>query len=349
MSNDLIIRHMQPTDEDLKLFRGLWIEEGSLKTLNHVRWQYLANPSKVLFVDFAIDPGVNKLAAVYAVLPVHFWVKGQVRLACQSLDTRTGVNYRGRGLFIKLAKMVYERCEKEGIAFVYGFPNRNSVHGFYNRLNWHSLDPIPQLIKPLKLTYLLRKLISRGPSIQENPVIATPLEIKQPIVLLQEFDDQVDDLWKEFAQQVGVAINRTKEYLNWRFRDRPDSHYITLGYYNGNRLEGLVIYRIMEKHGGKVGYVMELLFRPEKIETGKVLLDCAIKHFRQENCDAALCMSLENSPTYSVFRRAGFVHIPSWLRPIELHFGVRPLALKDEALLFNRDFWFLSYADSDTV
>ena len=40
MESKLIFREMQPTDEDLKLFYNSFIENGSPKSMELIRWQY---------------------------------------------------------------------------------------------------------------------------------------------------------------------------------------------------------------------------------------------------------------------------------------------------------------------
>src|SRR5699024_1108381 len=76
----------------------------------------------------------------------------------QSLDTLVAPEARGQGLFNKLASQVYDEAKNRDIAFVYGFPNGNSAHGFFNKLGWVNLDPVPFLVLPLRSRYILSKL-----------------------------------------------------------------------------------------------------------------------------------------------------------------------------------------------
>jgi GNAT superfamily N-acetyltransferase len=50
--------------------------------------------------------------------------------AAQSGDTMTDPRYRNKGLFTTLAKRTFKKAKEEGIDFVFGFPNDNSLHGF---------------------------------------------------------------------------------------------------------------------------------------------------------------------------------------------------------------------------
>lgn len=78
----------------------------------------------------------NQPAAFYGVFPYMMEYKGKNYLAAQSGDTMTHPAHGGKGLFTTLAKMTYELARKEGIQFIFGFPNENSYPGFVRKLNW---------------------------------------------------------------------------------------------------------------------------------------------------------------------------------------------------------------------
>lgn len=78
----------------------------------------------------------QKPAAFYGVFPCLVMYKNKTILAAQSGDTMTHVDHQGKGLFVALAKMTYEVAKKEGVKFIFGFPNENSYPGFSKKLNW---------------------------------------------------------------------------------------------------------------------------------------------------------------------------------------------------------------------
>lgn len=77
--------------------------------------------------------------AYYGVLPVPFVLNGKELVAVQSADTMTHPDYRRHGLFPMLAEMTYDQAKKEGVAFVFGWPNENSFPTFKNKLGWIEL------------------------------------------------------------------------------------------------------------------------------------------------------------------------------------------------------------------
>jgi len=75
-------------------------------------------------------------AAYYGVFPIKIQYKNKTYLCAQSGDTMTHSQHRGKQLFTKLAIETYKFAEKNGVQFVFGFPNKNSYPGFVKYLNW---------------------------------------------------------------------------------------------------------------------------------------------------------------------------------------------------------------------
>jgi GNAT superfamily N-acetyltransferase len=352
---DLVIRPMRADEEDLARFKACFDRNGSLRELSRLRWQYLENPVGRLFVDFAVDPERDRVGAIYATFPVTVQIGGVRSVGVQSLDTLTDADYRGRGLFKRLARSVYERCRADGVAFVYGFPNKNSAHGFFNRLGWTRLDPVPFLFLPLRARYFLQRLKLPPVLTQMVPNFGVPvpaqvcLSSDEEIRVVTSFDDGFDSLWETFSAEIDVAVARDHEYLAWRLGRKPSEHYRTYGFYGGGRFRGFVTFTLKEKHGGRVGYIMELIHDPDHSRAGVALLSRAVRELKAEGADVLLAWALDHSPNRETFRRCRFLRLPEALRPIELHFGVHSLAAGTDVALWKRESWYLSYCDSDTV
>jgi hypothetical protein len=76
----------------------------------------------------------NQPIAYYGVVPTNVSLKNSIVLAAQSCDTMTHPEHRKKGLFTELAGRTFELAKKEGVHFVFGFPNQNSYPGFIERL-----------------------------------------------------------------------------------------------------------------------------------------------------------------------------------------------------------------------
>ena len=78
----------------------------------------------------------EKPVAFHGAIPVLMKYKNQYELAAQYGDAMTLKEHNGNGLFTKLGKLTDEQLKKEGIRFVWGFPNQNSEYGYINKMEW---------------------------------------------------------------------------------------------------------------------------------------------------------------------------------------------------------------------
>lgn len=351
--SDLEFRPMVADDADLERFAACFASNGDVKDPRLLAWQYRDNPVGQVYVDLAIERDTGHVGAVYATFPVEMQVAGHRVIGVQSLDTLTGERHRGKGLFTQLAAAVYDRCRESGVGLVYGFPNGSSAPGFFGKLGWTRLDPVPFLFLPLRARYFLKAAgVRRGLRFvpdrlprRQRPPMATADE---EVTVCLELDPAVDALWDRFSEHVRTAVVRDRRYLAWRLA-RPGGGYKILAFRRGGELRGIAITTCKDKHGGRVGYVMELLYVPDDHRAGEILLSAAIDDLSHAGADVVLAWSLEHAPNRTVYRRVGFRTLPEAVRPIELHFGVRGLDAPPDAALGNRRNWYLSYLDSDTV
>jgi hypothetical protein len=347
----LATRPMSRDPVDLDLFAACFAKNSTPRRREALEWQYLANPTKKLFVDFAMAPSNDRVAAVYATLPVHLRVGQHVTLGVQSVDTITDSDFRGRGLFIKLAKSTYARAAASGSRLVYGFPNGNSAHGFFERLEWTDLDPVPFLIRPLRSKYVLErlKLQRYAHRLPDVPLFFGRDRSDEAVVRVERFDERATSLWHSFAQRVGVAVERDAAYLNWRLVEKPGEDYRSEAVRAGDEFSALVTHVVKEKHGGRIGYVMEAICTRSHASDLRRLLKRALANMTRQGADVALAWCLPHSPQYTSYLRMGFLPFPERFRPIELHVGARDLASNDGIDVTDRRNWYFSYLDADTT
>lgn len=350
MGVDLEFRPMKSEEAELAAFAACFERNGTVRRIDALRWQYADNPTNEILVDLAVSD--ERIGAIYAVQPARVRVDGRQRLAAQSVDTLVDADFRGRGLFTKMADAVYGRVRAQGGAFVYGFPNANSAPGFFKKLGWVSLDPVPFLVRPLRTAFLASKLpvgawSRRLPDLR-LPILGPKPAASQEIRPVTRFGPAIDALWERFSADVNVAVERSAEYLRWRL-SKPGERYECLGVFEGAELIAFCAYTTVDKHGGRVGYVVELLHEPGQEKSAAALLAECLRRMASDRADAVLAWSLPHSPNAKAYSRVGFMPLPERLRPIELHVGVCPLDPSLTETLVDRRNWYLSYCDSDTV
>lgn len=353
-AGDLTIRSMEKSDRDLALFKSCFDDNGSPKPRDLLSWQFFDVPQPGLNVEFAMDeaaPGAAIVAAVYAVFPIRMRVGEQVLPAVQSIDTMTDARYRGRGLFVKLAEQVYARCQSEGKSLVYGMPNANSAHGFFTKLGWTALDPMPFVARPLRSGYLLSKL-KLGGTVSKlfDAPLPLPARPKLPAGSVMrdvaDIDDQFHDVWRAYCGHNTCGVERDAQYLRWRLK-RPGERYEVIAWYEGEKLLGYVVIGRRDMGDSKAGKLMELIYNPQRPAVGSGLLAEALHRLRSAGCGIVWAWNFEHSANRPALKAAGFISLPERLWPLKLHFGVRDFN-GNLGLPNQREHWYISMLECDT-
>lgn len=139
----------EATKADLPALGVLFSESfGFGRDPEHAAWKFFDNPvGRPLLV---VAESGERLVGQYALWPVALRVGGEVVLGAQSLDTMTHPEFRGQGMFPRLAAACYEMAAEQGIRVLYGFPNANSYSGFVRKLNWDHTGDVPFFVRPLR-------------------------------------------------------------------------------------------------------------------------------------------------------------------------------------------------------
>lgn len=344
-------RWLTSTDADLYLFKELFDSNNSERTIEHLQWQYVSSYNSSHRFILAGLSNKKGLSGIYAIFQNRFLCNGKQIIGSQSLDTLISPEARGKGLFNKLAEKVFEEATAKGVAFVYGFPNGNSAHGFFNRLKWKNLDPLPFLVLPLSTRYFFNKLpvINRFSKLLPDFSFSKKIKSKDYYSFINnvEIDERYDKLWSTVSKKIKVGVNRDSQYINWRL-SRPKENYKNIAVYDAeNKMTAICFYTLKSKHGGSIGYIMDLFYLND--EVGTLLLNKVIQNLKDDECDAVLAWNFKHSFNHIAYKKNRFLSLPDKIRPIELHFGVRTFNQNFKNTLANRRNWYLSYFDSDTV
>lgn len=336
------------SEETIGLYKKCFDLNGSPKNEEKLRWQFLESPVEKRYVDIAYSEEKQKTAGIFAVLPLHVKIDDQVFVGAQGLDTMIDAEFRGEGLFILLARNVYKTCAADGVKLVYGFPNKEAVKAS-KILGWKRLDPVPFMLRPLKTKYFTGKI----KYLKALPNINIPYfkwnSRKFTIEASNAFPDAVDGIWQKFSRNIKVGVVRDKKYLEWRYLSKPGEQYCIKHVYQNGIYLGFVVYAIKAKHKGLIGYIMELIYDTDVPAAGEQLLISAVKDIKAKDADCILSWCMEHSPNRRVYEKSFFINIPEKLKPIQLHFVTRSFDGGMKDVVENRENWYLSYSDSDTV
>ncbi|MFI5161107.1 MAG: hypothetical protein ACHQHN_07510 [Sphingobacteriales bacterium] len=146
--------------------------------------------------------------AYYGVIPCFIKYNDQLYLGAQSIDTMTHPRFRFKGLFVQLANLTYDLAMEEGISFIFGFPNQNSLHGFLVKLKWQMTEMMDCYIIPVSI-------VSAEGITQRLPFAKKLYKKYQQYILKDYLVDSKGIENSAFKDQFG-GINRNAHYLQYR-------------------------------------------------------------------------------------------------------------------------------------
>lgn len=301
-----------------------------------LQWKFAASPGgtgqiAVARADDGSIVGMNAFQAIPFILRDGTAVPG-----FQSMDTIVAEAARGSGLFTKMVALFQQQL---GERLLYGFPNDKSSGGFFGKLGWNHLGPVPMLAKPLRTSAISDRLKPGLPSFALPRLGSRGAEAH---VARSAGDLPFDAIWSRFrmSHAVGIALDRSAAFIDWRIFAHPVIDYIVLG-----DEAAYVVGQVSIKHGTTVGYVMEAIGDERRVAQ---LLRQLSDHFVAAGCSIAFAWNAAHAPNHRAHRNAGYYPFPARLRPIEINFGFRPWP-KMPSDLVTPDAWYISYLDSDTV
>lgn len=296
-----------------------------------IDWAFQGNPT-----PFAVARRNDEVVGLSAYIRSRLNLSGQQGTALQAVDSFVLEQARGQGVFTRLAQAYDQFAGESGADLVWGFPNSNAAPAWFGKMNWAPLGQVPFLIKPLRAGFLLRKL--RLPF--DFPM---SFASDQHLAPIPAFGDWVEELWSSLAPGMGCGISRDRAFLTQRLFAGPsaaDYRVVASEVERG----AFVATTEATKHGGRIGYLLEAMGHADL----DGLLNSELGRLRGRGVELVLAWSYPWSANYSSLRKAGFVPLPEALRPIQIWFGSRPLSSL-AAPAAEKERWYLSYLDSDTV
>jgi len=212
-------------------------------------------------------------------------------------------------------------------------------------------DEIPRISTVRDTLLLVAILISNFRALRSTSRVKEMPGLE--IMPVDTFDEQIDHFWQESAPNFPVAIDRNKDYLNWRYFENPLDKYTVFTARKSNRIVGYMVLKIKKQEG----IIMDILGRDE--QTFTLLLQRAVQHFTSEGMATIQIWMPDNHVCARVIKRYGFGSY-QWLARFSSRLGFlkgvinpfilylnSPEMLKNKDGICNIEQWLLSAGDSD--
>ena len=326
----------------------------------YLNWQYNTNPSGIPVAYVAIEKITEDFVSQYLILPQKYCINGnENHIGMLSLNTLTREDYRGRGLFPKMAELAYTTSFHNGDGFVIGIPNPNSYRGFVNKLNFKHTGDLSLLIKPYNLFNIVAIKLFKGSQKHGDDLIPKEFTFSNSnkIFTVDKFDpakdlDEYEAFWDQYKNQYPVLTSRSLPFLKWRFSapDRNYQLYKVTG--KDGKIHAYCALRAKSVYGIKNGFVVDFccLNNGISIKAGAFLIKSINRIFRKLKMDMAGAAMVGGALEKKLLLKGGFYICPKALMPQPLPFIIRTnpdFELANVVEEFSN--WFFTMADYDVI
>ena len=234
----LVFRPITKTDVDAvaTLYRLCF---GVMPSPAYIRWRYLDTPTGLTPTMLAFDKEI--CVGCYALWPTGLLLDGRHVSGGQAIDSMTHPDYRGRGLFVEVAERCYDNLRQLGYQALYGFPNDSAYSVRVRRLNWDHVTDIHRWARPLWLLEPLRvgRLMAAASLLWPLPAASGELRAEA----IRPDSESIAVLLEAEETKNVCRVQRTAEWLAWRYHVDSGRDYRWIAVYAGDALKCFAVWR----------------------------------------------------------------------------------------------------------
>jgi hypothetical protein len=274
-------------------------------------WVYRENPHGLGRLWVASDPEKGAVVGIAGAFPRRMCLSGREELAWVLGDFCVSDAYRSVGPALALQRACLAEVSGGAIPFCYDFPNSGML-AVYRRLGINPLGKMVRLSRPLRVEAQLREL-SGSPAVGRflnslAEVILAPRGSRRVnagdlAISLQDgpFGNEFTELYRRYAGHRGIMVERSAEYLNWRYVANPVHRHEVMIARRAGRLAGYAVLR-------EDPQMMNLIdvFAGGDVETVSELIQSTVALAWHRGLASASISLLESSAWIEFLKRVGF-------------------------------------------
>jgi hypothetical protein len=219
--------------------------------------------------------------------------------------------YRSLGPVLALQRACFREIDSGAARFCYDFPSA-SMMAVYRRLQIKPSFQLLRMAKPLRVERKLKRFVTQEAAHRVLSAVGNRfLDLGEKktvrdcnIAVMShavEFDGEFSNLGTRMGKGAGIHIQRTCEYLNWRYRHNPLCQYDVLVARRGGSLDGYAA--LLQEGDGAT--LVDLFCTPEA-----GVLDALVNHgvglMKGRGVQTLSAFVGENHPWRDCLQRHGF-------------------------------------------
>jgi hypothetical protein len=256
-------------------------------------------------------------------MPRSIRIAGSSLLGSYGVDFAVHPDYKKKGISTKLNLITDDLLKDTGVAFSYAIVGNPILIEAYSKrypefphtiTNYARINDIDSQLKaiPMEHPWLIKsgyktvKLLNIAKQRLYNNK-SRKMEFK--IEHIDRFDVRTNDLWEEVSADHDFICDRSADYLNWRYCDPHAGDFTVMGA-EGDK-EELLGYSVLRINrylkGYPVGYIVDLLGRPGRLDVVEALAADSLKFFDANDVNIVNCLVTKGHPHERALKRLGFV------------------------------------------
>jgi len=301
---------------DLQLDRRVIIDTALrfltvLSSDSRFNWLYESNANGRARVWLAYSAADGAVIGMAGAFPRRICIRNREEMAWVLGDFCIGDQYRSLGPALQLQRACLSVLETTQAAFCYDFPSA-SMLAVYTRLGLSEAGKMVRLAKPLRVDRKVKEII-KNPAAQRfvasvgNRLLKIPLpkaatdETLELSVYTQRFGEEFTAFAKEQRGKFGICLQRSADYLNWRYSNNPFAHHEIVTARRNGRLAGYVVWTQTNEDASIVD-----LFGEENAGMFKRLVGEIVARALKRGVVTLSVLINESHPWRSLFTEMGF-------------------------------------------
>ena len=327
----------QADDSHRRAIARLWADNMGDRRISaaleqRLRWLYSDPRAGHVRTWLVEEAETHEIVGCASVCPRILYVDGRELRAGLLADFVIAKAHRVAGPAILLQRKIASDCEASGLDIVFGHPNHGAVP-IFRRVGYRQVGSITTWSKPLRSErrlrlYLHPMLASLASFAADALLSANDLRLltargrRFHEEVLDRADYRFDDLWNRAKDDLPAGVQRSSQYLNWRYADfttTPHRLFAITDHRGARRLRGYVAWR----SDNGVAFVTDIFW-----QGGRRVLESLLIRFssrmRRDGLDSIHLIFLGGDTMNASLRALQFVPASRDDRPLIAYVGNSP-------------------------
>lgn len=285
------------------------------RDVDYFLWKYI-NSGQGSYVYLALDG--SRVVSVICDMVTRIKLEDRMVLGSYTDHVATDPDYRGRGIYKTLQEISREDRNANQIHFNY-HATQNPIISEHSRA---VLFPFP-LCRLIKIKDVKKYLVDTDRDNLSNWLGFNVLKSSNSLLMgsgasvrrsglsvedVAEFDGRFDAFWGEVSKHYNFILEKSRGYLNWRYRAYAPEEYSVKAAVARGELLGYIVMSHPE-NSLTDGVILDLLTLPGRMDVIDSLIDSCLRFFEDRGANSVYCQISSGHPLQLRLAKRGFIDV----------------------------------------